>query len=172
MVEFRRLDQVAQGNRFAVRIRHFDADRGFAGDALDKNRLGPKSETQVFAKSGDAAVLDPGLGFELKRRDNWTRINLCDMSADVEFRAFLLDRPSVFFQFAFIHLLAALGGLQQGRGRQPEGGLSARNFRIAGILLGRRHFGLVELDYGGNSLSGVVRFGLQLRFVFFLDFLR
>src|SRR5271156_2055603 len=104
MVEFRRLDYIAQGNRFAVRIRHFDADRGFAGDALDKNRLGLQSEAQIFAKSSDTAVLDSGLWFELKRCDHRPRIDLRDMSADVEFRAFLLDRPSVFFQFAFIHL--------------------------------------------------------------------
>ena len=109
MAEFRRLDNVAQRDRFAVRVGNFDADRGFAGDALDQDGFGAQRQAEIVAKAGDAAVFDSGLGLEFESGDHRPGIDLRDVPADVELRALLFDGAGALFQFALVHLLAALG---------------------------------------------------------------
>ena len=113
MAEFGRLDDVAQRNRLAMRIRHFDPDRGFPGDALDQDRLGAQGQAKIFGKSCNAAVLDSRFGLEFERGDHRAGIDLRHLSIHFEFLAFELDRASIFLQLALRHFLAALGRLQQ-----------------------------------------------------------
>ena len=113
MRELGRLDHVAQGDGFAARVGHFDADGGFSRDALDQNRFGAQREAQIVAEARDAAVLDSRLGLEFERGDDRAGIDLRDVAADFEFGAFLLDGARALFQFGFVHFLAALGGAQQ-----------------------------------------------------------
>src|SRR5258708_11026484 len=89
--ELSRFDLLSQGDGLAVRVGNFDADSGFAGDALDQNGLGLESQTKVVGESGDAAVLYAGLGLEFKRGDDRAGIDLRDAPADIELLAFLFD---------------------------------------------------------------------------------
>src|SRR6185437_16048067 len=149
--KFGRFDYVAQGDRLAVRIGDFDADRGFAGDALDEDGFGAQGEAEVFGKARDPAVFDAGLWLEFERGDDGAGIDLRDVAADVEFGAFLFDGAGVFLQLAFVHFFAALGGMKQGKRRQAEGGLIARDLRVGlrfGRAAGRGRFFFMEFDYG------------------------
>src|ERR1700751_1182293 len=113
MAELRRLDNVAQRNRLAMRIWHFDSDRGFSWNTLNQNGLGAEGETQIFGQAGNAAVLDARFGLEFKSGDHRAGIDLRHLPVHFEFLAPELDRASVLLQFAFRHFLAALGSLQQ-----------------------------------------------------------
>ena len=51
------LEQLAQRDLLAVRIRNLDADRRLAGDAIDQHRLGLHRQAEVVGEAGDLAVL-------------------------------------------------------------------------------------------------------------------
>ena len=109
MGELGRFDHVAQGDRFAARVRDFDSHRRFAGNALDQDRLGAQRQAKVFGQARDPAVFDSRLGLEFESGDHRPGIDLRDVAADIEFRALLFDRARAFLQLALVHLLAALG---------------------------------------------------------------
>ena len=92
-----RLDDLAQRDGLPVLIRHFDADRGFARDALDQDGFGLQRQAQIVGQPGNAAVLDAGLRLELVGGDDRPGIDLRDVPADVEFAALLLDGVRAFF---------------------------------------------------------------------------
>ena len=73
MRELRRFDHLAQRDRFAVRVGHFDADRRFAGNALDQDRFGAQRQAQIVGQPGDAAVLDARFGLEFVGGDHRAR---------------------------------------------------------------------------------------------------
>src|SRR5882762_8003458 len=89
--ELRRFDLFTQRNRHSMRVRHFDAYRGLAGDALDQNGLRLQRQAEVLRKTRNPAVFDPRLGLELVRGDHRTWISLRDAPADIELLALLLD---------------------------------------------------------------------------------
>ena len=70
------LEHLAQADHFAPRVRHFDADGGLAGNALDQDRFGLQAEAEVLGEVGDAAVLDAGFGLELEGGDHRAGIDL------------------------------------------------------------------------------------------------
>ena len=67
------LEQLAQRDRFAIRIRNLDADGRLAGNAIDQHRLGLHRQAQVVGEAGDLRVLHAGVGLELERRDDRAR---------------------------------------------------------------------------------------------------
>ena len=79
-------EQLAQRNLFAVPVRDLDADRRLAGDAVDEDRLGLHGEAQVVGQPGDLRVLHAGVGFELERGDDRTRMNLDDRALRPQIR--------------------------------------------------------------------------------------
>ena len=44
------LEQLAQRDRFAIRIRNLDADGRLAGDAIDQDRLGLHRQAQIVGR--------------------------------------------------------------------------------------------------------------------------
>ena len=107
-----------------------------------------KRQAEIFAEAGDAAVLDSRLGLELKCGDDRAGIDLRDVPGDFEFGAFLLDGARAFLQLALVHLLAALGGMQQVERRQFEIRLPVRNLWLGSALFRRgRRRRIVELDH-------------------------
>src|ERR1700690_2204095 len=107
MNEFRRFDDFAKANGFAMRIRNFDADCGFPRNSLDEKRFRFEREAQIIRQSGNAAVLDSGFRLEFKSCYYRPRINLRDVALYVEFFRLLLDGASAIFQLSLVHLLAA-----------------------------------------------------------------
>ena len=73
-----RLEQLAQRDRLAIRVRNLDADRGLAGDAIDQHRLGLHRQAEVVGEAGDLAVLHAGVRLELVGRDDRARVDLDD----------------------------------------------------------------------------------------------
>ena len=51
IAEFVRLQDLAQADHFAPRVRNFDADGRLAGDALDQDRFGLQAQAQIFASA-------------------------------------------------------------------------------------------------------------------------
>src|ERR1700752_2425109 len=98
MAEFWRLDDIAQRNRLAMRVRHFDTYGRFSWNSFDQDRLGAQRKTEILAEARNAAVLDACLGLELKRRHHRPGIDLRYLPVHFEFLAFELDRGRVFLQ--------------------------------------------------------------------------
>ena len=83
------LDHVAQPDGLAVVVGDLDADGGFAGHALDQDGLGGHGEAEVVGETGDARVLDAGVGTELEGGDDGAGIDLRDLAIDAELGALL-----------------------------------------------------------------------------------
>src|SRR5215467_11590160 len=113
MDELRRFNDFAQGDGLPLVVRDFDADSGFAGNALDQDGLRLQRETQVFGEADNAAVLDTGFGLELEGCDDRAGIDLRDMSLHVELEALRLNGPRALLQFVLIEFVAALAFPQQ-----------------------------------------------------------
>ena len=56
VVELGGFENGTQADNFAARVRHFNANGGFAGQAFDQNRFGLQAEAKIFHERGDAAV--------------------------------------------------------------------------------------------------------------------
>src|SRR5262249_10462783 len=80
-----------QRDRLSIDIRNFDADGGLARNTFDQNRFRLKGQAQIFGEADDPAVLDAGLGLELKSRHHRAGVDLCDAALNVELKAFFLD---------------------------------------------------------------------------------
>ena len=106
--EFWRFNNLAQRNRLPIYVRHFDADRGFAGNALDQDRFRLQRQAQVFRQADDAAVFDARFGLEFEGGDHRAGIDLRHAPLHVELQALLLDRAGSRLQLVFIQFLAAL----------------------------------------------------------------
>src|SRR2546430_14458507 len=91
----RRFDDFAQGYGLALVVRNFDADVGFAGDALDEDRFGLQSEAQILSEADNAAVLDACFRLEFEGGNDRARVDLTDAALYVELHALCLDRKSV-----------------------------------------------------------------------------
>ena len=91
LAELARLDDLAQEDRLALRVRHLDADVRLAGHAVDADRLGLEREAEVVDESGDARVLDAGVGLELVGGDDRAGADVLDLARDVELLALLGD---------------------------------------------------------------------------------
>src|SRR5215472_2501368 len=155
MAELRRFDHVAQRDRLAMRVGHFDSYRRFSWDALDQNRFGTQRKAQIIAQPRNAAVLDARLGLELERRDHRAGIDLRHLPIHFKFLALEFYSACIFLQLALRHLLATLGRLQQSGGGKPVCGLSLCNlwFSPAPFRRRRRHaLLLVGLDDGRPGL--------------------
>ena len=113
-----RLEQLAQRDRFAMRVRDLDADGGLARNALDEHRLGLHGEAEVVGKPGDLAVLHAGVGLELEGRDHRAGVDLHDRAFDRELAALLFEQARRFHQLALVDLALGLRRIEQRRGRQ------------------------------------------------------
>src|SRR5439155_27339552 len=91
VLELLGLQDLAQADHFAARIRHLDADRRFPRDALDQNRFGLKPEAQIVVQSRDAAVLDSRFRFQFERGYHGPGIDLHHVSLNVKLREFRFD---------------------------------------------------------------------------------
>ena len=125
--ELLRLDVLAQPDDFALAVRHLNADRALAGHALDQNALGFQREAKIVAEIGDAAVLDPGFGLELERRDDRSRIDLRDLSVNLELGVLLGEHLRQQLEFVGVDLLLLVGTLQQAARRQLVSAGDARH---------------------------------------------
>ena len=103
-----RLEQLAQRDLLAIRVRNLDADRRLAGDAIDQHRLGLHRQAQVVGEAGDLAVLHAGVRLELVGRDDRARVDLDDRAFDRELAALLLEQPRAVHQLALVDLLLGL----------------------------------------------------------------
>ena len=112
------LEQLAQRNRLAIRIRDLDADRRLAGNALDQHRLRLHRQAQVVGQPGDLAVLHAGVGLELEGRDDRARVNLHHRAFDGELAALLLEQARRVHQLALVDLALGLRRIEQRRRRQ------------------------------------------------------
>ena len=61
----------------------------FARHAVDANRLGLQSQTEIVNQAGNARILDARIGLELVSRHHRTRADELDLASDVEFAALL-----------------------------------------------------------------------------------
>src|SRR5262249_27120670 len=105
--EFLRFDNFTQGDGLPPVVGDFDADRGFAGNTLDKDGLGLQRQAQVFGQADDAAVFDARLGLKLERGYHWAGIDLRHTAFHIELVAFFFDGPRTVLQFVFVELLRA-----------------------------------------------------------------
>ena len=101
-----RLEQFAQRDRLAVRIRNLDADGGLAGNAIDQHRFGLHREAQVVGEARDAAVLHAGVRLELVGRHDRARVDLDDGAFDGELAALLFEQARGVHQLALVDLAA------------------------------------------------------------------
>ncbi len=116
-----------------LRVRDFDAHRGFPGDALDQDGFRLEREAQIIGEAGDAAVFDACFRLEFVGGDDGTGIDLRDAAADVKLLALLLDGVRAFLQFIFLDFFAGAAPGEASQGR--EGGSSSAPLEIFG---GRR----------------------------------
>src|SRR5579862_195098 len=136
-----------------MRVGNLDAHGGFAGDALDEERLGAKSEAEIVGQASDAGIFDTGFGLEFESGDDRARVDLRDVSGDAKFLGFLFDGAGVVLQLGFVHFFAVFGRAEKSGRGQPEGRFALRDFGIGSGGLFRRlgDFGFVEFDDGGGA---------------------
>ena len=67
-------------NRLALRVRDLDADVRFAGHAVNADGFGFERETEVVNQTGDARILDAGVGLELVSRDDGAGADVLDFA--------------------------------------------------------------------------------------------
>ena len=115
-----RFEHVAQMDGFALVVGNLDADRAFAGHALDENALGAHREAEVFSEAGNAAVLDAGFGLELVGGHHGAGVDLDYLAGDVEFRAFFNQDAGLIAEGVFADNLRARAGVQKRAWRQLE----------------------------------------------------
>src|SRR5258708_3622148 len=134
--KLRRLDDFPQRNRLPPVVRNFNANRGFAWDTLDQDRLRLQRQAKILGKPGNPAVLDARFRFEFERRNHRPGINLCHAPLHIKFQAFCFDRAGAHFQIIFIQFLAAFALAEQGRRRKFVMRAALRDFWLAGSLNG------------------------------------
>ena len=139
-------EQLAQGDQFAPDVRHFDADGGLAGDALDQDGFGVQAEAEVFAEVDDAGVLDAGFGLELEGGDDGAGVDLDDVAEDVELFELGLDAAGGVLEFLLVVGIARGGLVEQVGGRQAEDRVDAVR-EGAGAVLGGQQGG-EEVGHG------------------------
>ena len=130
--ELLRLDVLAQEDDFALAVGHLNPDRAFARHPLDQNAFRLQRQAQVIREIGDAAVLDPGFRFELKRGDNRPGIDLRDLAVNFKLRVFLGEHLSQQLELTGVNGGLLIRSLQQAARRQL---VSARNARHGGFGL-------------------------------------
>ena len=111
-----RLQQFAQHDRGALVVRHFDADSGFAGNAIDAHRFGFEREAEIVAEPGDFRVLDSGFGLELERGHDRAGMDLLHRADNFKFGGLLLEQRRARPQFLFVDFAARDRRMQQRRG--------------------------------------------------------
>ena len=100
-------EDLAQPDDFALAVRHLDADRGLARDALDQDALGLERQAEVLGELGDAAVLDAGFGLELEGGDHRAGIDLRHLPMDVELGVLLGEHLRQQLEFVGVDRLSA-----------------------------------------------------------------
>ena len=113
MDELRRFDDFAQGYGLALVVRNFDADGGFAGDALDEDRFGLQSEAQILSEADNAAVLDACFRLEFEGGNDRARVDLTDAALYVELHALCFNCTRAVLQLFLIKFVAALAFAEQ-----------------------------------------------------------
>src|ERR1700688_825179 len=155
--ELRRFDNFAQGDGLARQVRYFDADGGFAWDALNQNRFGFQREAQIFGQANDAAVFDARFGFEFERRNHWTGVDLSYAPLYIKLLTLFFNRAGPLFQFCFVQLLAAFAFAQQRDGRQFVIGVAFGDLRLASRFSQRGLFRFA-VDYEDRRLVASLSF--------------
>jgi hypothetical protein len=119
------LEQLAERDLVAARVRDLDADRGLAGDPVDEHRFGLHGEAEIVGQAGDLAVLDARVRLELVGRHHRAGVNLDDRPLDGELAALLLEEPRAVHQLALVDLALATGCVEQRQRRQRVAVLAA-----------------------------------------------
>ena len=113
-------EQLAQRDRFAVRVRDLDADGRLARNAIDEDRLRLHGQAEIVGEAGDLAVLHAGVRLELEGRDHRARVDLRHLAFDGELAALLFELSRRLHQLALVDLALGLWRVEQRRGRQRE----------------------------------------------------
>ena len=148
----------------APRIRHFHADRGLAGDALDQDGFRAQRQTEVVGEAGDAAVLDARFGLVFIRRDHRAGIDLSDLALDVELLQFEFNGAGACLHLGFLEFFGALRAVQQIRARQAVGRRAAGNPRLARESL-RRYAGDFRVQHQNRAGPAIFFAGNPVLFI-------
>ena len=128
-------------NGFAVMVRHLDAHRGLARNAVDQDGLGAHRQAEVIHEIGDAAVLDAGFGLELVGGDDRTGVNLRNRSGHSKLAEFHGQAGGAILQLILVDALLVRRRPQQrgagklvGVGAAPDDlGRRRRGFRLEAL---------------------------------------
>ncbi len=116
--ELLRLDDVPELDDLALVVGDLDAERGFARDPLDADRLGFEGERQVLGQVGHLGDLDAGVGEQLVGRDDRTGVVLADLAGDVELLELVLDPALLLEELVLVDLLRGLARVEEAERRE------------------------------------------------------